>query len=158
MSLDNVCKFLLAQFDRTYPRVRGEWQEELKQEVRLTGKLTTDDGWVRRTFLQPWDNKQDLNSLVSHKPQGFSARLVNKALMKIWKELQLGKYYGKFRLKAQVHDEIIAAVCESLVPEEVAKEVAEIMEIKADITGGGVTRTMLIPSTYSVGDNWAEVS
>lgn len=159
MSLDNVCKYLLLAFDKTYPRVRGAWQQELIQEATLTGKLTTDDGWVRRTFLNPKKSKLDLNTLVSHKPQGFSARLVNQALMRVWKELQLGKYKGKFRLKAQIHDEILSCVHESLDVEAIAQEIADIMVIKTKVTcGRGIEREFSIPSTYSIGDTWAEVS
>lgn len=159
MTLDNVCRYLLLAFDKTYPRVRGAWQQELIREIELTGRLTTDDGWVRRTFLNPRKSKLDLNTVVSHKPQGFSARLVNKALMYIWKELQLKKYRGKFRLKAQIHDEILSCVHESLDVEKVAKEIADIMVIKTKVTCGlGITREFSIPSTYEIGETWAEVS
>jgi hypothetical protein len=151
-SLRAVCVYLLQCFDRAYPRIRSTWYAEVVAEIRSTGKLVTPDGWTRRTFLQPEKSKLDLNAAVAHKPQGLSVRLVNRALVKVWHELQLKKYYGKFRLKAQIHDEIMFMARDDIV-EAAAKEVAEIMEIPIKIEG----RTMLIPSTYEIGKCWKDL-
>jgi DNA polymerase I-like protein with 3'-5' exonuclease and polymerase domains len=144
-----VCKYLLQCFDKAYPRIRGDWQQELIQEVQTTGKLVAPDGWTIRTFMQPWKNKLDLNSCVSLKPQGLSARLVNKALFRIWRELQMGKWYGKFQLLAQIHDEILF-MADDDIAEEAAKTVADMMVVPIVIHN----RTMTIPSTWAVDKNW----
>lgn len=151
-SLMQVCNHLLSCFDAAYPRIRGEWQQELIREIQTTGKLTSPDGWVIRTFLRPWKSKPDLNSAVSLKPQGLSARLVNKALMRVWKELQLGCYRGKFRLLAQVHDEILFEATEDIV-DEAARRVAEMMVVPLTIHG----KEMRIPSTKEVGICWKDL-
>lgn len=151
-SLKAVCTYLLNRFDETYPKVRGEWYQSMVAEVRNTSKLVTPDGWTRYTFLRPEKSKLDLNAMASSKPQGLSARLVNQALKYIWRELQLKKYKGKFRLKAQIHDEIMFMATDDII-EQAAEEVAKIMEIPITIHG----RTMVIPSTFEIGKCWKDL-
>lgn len=145
-----VCEYLLNQFDKVYPKVRGDYQKEIIKEVKMTGKLTLETGWVRRTFLKPWKTKPALNACVAHKPQSLSVALVNKAFMKVWRELQIKKYRGKFRMKAQIHDEIMN-MCTPDIAEQAAKEVAEIMTIPTKING----KVMVIPSTFEINKCWA---
>lgn len=152
MQLRSVCEYLLLCFDKTYPRIRGEWYKEIVLEVLRTGKLTLPSvGYVRRTFLRPNKNKLDLNACVAHKPQSLSVHLVNKAFKKVWYELQIKKYSGKFRLKAQVHDEILFIAKPDLL-DSVCHEVADIMVIPTKVEG----RTMTIPSTIAKGKYWSE--
>lgn len=151
-SLIDVCEYLLGRFDATYPRIRGDWQKELVQEVLKTKKLTIPCiGYTRRTFLKPWENKLDLNTVCSHKPQSLSVHLVNKAFVKVWRELQLVKYRGKLRLKAQVHDELLN-ISKDEVKEAAAKDIADYMVIPTMVEG----KLMTIPSTIAFGKTWAE--
>lgn len=148
----DVATYLLAKFDQTYPRIRGDWYKEIIEEVVKTGKLYIPAvGWTRRTFLKPLKSKPDLNAAVAHKPQSLSVHLVNKAFFRIWRELQLGKYRGKFRLKAQVHDEIVSQVRPE-IRDQAAEEVAQIMVIPTEVNG----RIMTIPSTIAKGVYWNE--
>lgn len=154
-SLLKVCEFLLQRFDATYPRIRNlvdGWYREIVDEVVSTGKLYIESiGWTRRTFLRVTKAKPDLNAAVAHKPQCLSVQLVNKAFVRIWRELQLGKYRGQFRLKAQVHDEILFIAKDEII-DEALQEVADMMVIPLQITG----RVMSIPSTTAKGKTWAE--
>lgn len=155
MSLRAVCAFLLERFDLAYPRIRDMekgWYKEIIMEVLRTGKLyIAASGYTRRTFLKPTKSKLDLNTAVAHKPQSLSVHLVNQAFKKIWYELQLKKYSGKFRLKAQIHDENLF-IAKDDVLEGVAKEVADMMTIPTEVEG----RTMVIPSTIAKGKYWNE--
>jgi DNA polymerase I-like protein with 3'-5' exonuclease and polymerase domains len=151
-SLRDVATYLLAKFDKTYTRIRSDWYQEIINEVVKTGKLYLPSvGWTRRTFLRPLKNKPDLNAAVAHKPQSLSVHLVNKAFLKVWRELQIGKYYGKFRLKAQVHDELIFQTDPSII-DSCCEEVADIMVIPTEVNG----RLMTIPSSTAKGIYWNE--
>lgn len=148
----DVCRYLLAKFDETYPRIRGEWYDELVREVVMTGKSTIPSvNWTRRTFLRPLKSKPDLNTLASYKPQSLSAHLVHEAFLKIWKELQLERFKGKFKLVAQVHDELIIEADDDIA-EEAAELVANYMVIPIEVEG----RTMSIPSTKSIAKVWSD--
>ena len=66
--------------------------------------------------------------------------------------MQLGKYTGKFRLKAQVHDELVFQATPDII-DAVVQEVADIMVIPTVIEG----RLMTIPSTYKTGIYWSDL-
>lgn len=148
----DVAGYLLSRFDATYPTIRGAWYDSVIKEIETTGKLyIAATGWTRRTFLRPRRTKLDLNAAVAHKPQSLSVQLVNKAFLKVWRELQLGKYKGKFRLKAQVHDEIVFQTKPEIL-DQATEDVADIMVIPTVVEG----RTMTIPSTIATGYYWSE--
>jgi hypothetical protein len=152
MPLLQVCGYLLFRFDETYKRIRSTWYRELSMEVVRTGKLFLPEiGYTRRTFLQPNKSKLDLNAVVAHKPQSLSVALVNKAFKKVWYELQLKKYSGMLRIKAQVHDEILFTAKRS-IHGQVSKEIADMMVVPIKING----RLMTIPSTIAGGPSWAD--
>lgn len=151
MSFKAVAQKALDTFDKTYPRLRSTWYNEIVLEVARTGKLVTPVGYTRKTFLKPTKNASDLNACIAHKPQSTSVHLVNEAFYKIWRELQLKKYKGSFRLKAQVHDEIVSMARDWCI-EQSAKDVAELMTIPTTING----RVMTIPSTIAIGKTWAD--
>lgn len=150
-SLIEICQKSLDAFDAAYPTLRSRWYREIVTEVVKTGKLVTPLGYTRRTFLKPHENKLHLNACVAHKPQSFSVELVNEAFFKIWRELQLKKYKGKFRLKKQVHDEIVFMATDDIV-EQAAQDVADMMVIPTEVNG----RIMTIPSTIAMGKTWAD--
>jgi len=151
-SLTKVCQVCLDKFDKTYPTLRSSWYQSIILEIFRTGKLTSPDGFVRRTFLQPAKSKEHLNEAVAHKPQSFSVHLVNEAWFKAWRELQLKKYRGSFRLKAQVHDELVVMLKDEIA-EVAAKDLADMMVIPTVIHG----RTMSIPSTIAFGKTWGDL-
>ncbi len=152
MSIKSVCEYLLQCFDKAYPVIRGKWYTQIIAEVLRTGKLVTPTGYTRRTFLRPHKNKPDLNSCVAHKPQSLSSELVERAFVTIYHELQLKKYYGKFRLKAPIHDEIIFIATPDII-DEALEDVAQMMVIPITINN----RLMTIPSTKGKGMKWSEL-
>lgn len=144
-SAREIAVYLLKCFDKAYPRIRGAFQQELIHEVRTTGKLVLPNGWTRKTFLQPWKTKPDLNAVVAHKPQSLSVQLINKAYHKVWKELQLEMGSQHLRLKAQIHDSILFQYREDApwMPEKIS----EMMKIPCTVHG----RTFVIPNDLDVG-------
>ena len=151
-TLKQVCMFLLDAFDKTYPEVRGSYFDKLKIEVATTGKLTLPDKlFTRRTFLRPERSKLDLNSVVAHKAQCLSTILVERAFVRVWRELQLGKYSGSFRINAPVHDEILFIAKDEII-DSACHDVADMMTIPTMING----RLMTIPSTIAKGKLWSE--
>lgn len=152
MTLIGVCKFLLARFDAVYPRVRGAFQRELIAEINRTGHILYPTGWTRRTFLRPSKSKLDLNTAVATKPQGTSAHLVNKAFRRVFWKLQHKKYPSSFRIKMQVHDEIVF-IARPEVFEEAIELVREMMIIPLVIHG----KLMKIPSSRAEGYRWSDL-
>ena len=152
MKLLDVCKNLLNRFDTVYPRIRGQYHKDLKEEIRRTGKLyLACTKTTRRTFLRPATSKLDLNAAASHKSQSLSVLLVNESFVRLWRELQIKRYPGKYRLRAQVHDEIIASVRDDLV-DEIAPIMADMMTIPTEVDG----RVMTIPSSIATGKIWSK--
>lgn len=148
----DVCAFLLDRFDTSYPRVRGAFQQEVISEVRTTGMLSLPTGHKRRTFLKPWENKLDLNSAVASIPQGTSVQLVNKSMRKIYWTLQHGKYEGSFRIKMQVHDEVVFIALPDVFPQAL-QDVHDLMIIPISIHND----IMKIPSSTISGTRWSEL-
>ena len=105
-SVTQIANHLLKCFEKAYPKIRGEWQEKIKAEVRLTGKLTNPvSGWTRMTFLNPLADKSALNALVAHGPQHLSVKLVNDGLWAIYVRMVCA---GKaIRLLCQTHDSLL---------------------------------------------------
>lgn len=147
-----ICAYLLSLFDKTYPRIRGEWQKEVTNEINTTGKLTLPTGWVRRTFLRPSKSKLDLNSAIASTPQGLSVQLVNKAFRKIFWEVQHGSHKGVFRIKMQVHDEIVF-IARPDVFEQCIELVMELMIVPIPVHGD----IMSIPSSRAQGHRWSNL-
>lgn len=153
-----VANHLLGLFDKTYPKVRskkeGGYHYRIIEEVAKTGKLVTPDGWTRRTFLRPGadrSQKMDLNALVAHLPQSWSARILNKVFFNVWYELQIQKRI--VRLKAQIHDEILG----QCIPEHTDYVKERISELSRQPNQIG-ERTMVIPNDFKAGARlWSEL-
>ncbi len=144
--LKDIAKHLLDSFDKTYPRLRDKvdgWYGELMAEWRLSnGLIKTPDGWTRKFFGNPIDNKSSLNELVAHSPQHLNVALVDRGYFKIWYELEDPK---KFRIKGQVHDSVFFQVHKDHL--HLIDKAKEIFDATASITIHG--RTMFIPCDVS---------
>jgi hypothetical protein len=138
----DVAEYLLRCFDKIYPRVRHDWQAELINEVEVTGMLVTPDGWTRKTFLNPRENKNDLNALVAHSPQHLNIALVNEGFFRIWYELEDPH---KFRMKAQIHDSVLFQVHKDYL--HLIDKAREIYDATSRITVHG--RELFVPSDVS---------
>ena len=151
MRLLDVCEYLLNRFDDTYPSVRGKYYDEVIQEVLATGRLTIpcdEIPWTRLTFKRPSrdkKNKKDLNELVAHMPQGLSAKIIQRAWYKFWREWQILREV--VRVKAPIHDEIVYQ-CKPDHPQFQAagQALSEYMSAKYTVRG----RTLVIPCDFPV--------
>lgn len=169
MSLRDVCGYMLAVYEKTYPRVKGLWYDSIIKEVALTGRLVSPRGWTRIFFGKPSrSNKPLLNAAVAHPPQNLSVDIINEEFYNVWRASIYDGYYkngshiswplrGRVRIKAQIHDSIFFQypASDSAVP----GLVAGIMDTRVAITGADrVKRVMYIPSDISKGGHrWSEL-
>jgi DNA polymerase I-like protein with 3'-5' exonuclease and polymerase domains len=141
-SLLAVTTHLLELFEKTYPDVKGKYYDEVIEEIKLTGLLTTPVGWTRKCFDAPSREKRDklaLNKYVAHKPQCTSVMIVDEAEFDFWYRCQIVE--NKVRLKAQVHDEVVYMVRPKDY-EYTRPILAELMARPVEVNG----RTMIIPN------------
>jgi DNA polymerase I-like protein with 3'-5' exonuclease and polymerase domains len=105
------CKELLEKYHVPFKRVR-KWYDEIKHEVATTGKLVSPLGHVRHFFGNIQKDHNMLRSAVAHQPQNLSVSILNMGLWKIYKKLvvqpEAPLKVGDYRLKAQIHDSILA--------------------------------------------------
>lgn len=153
-----VCEYLLEQYNKTYPKIKGEYYASIVLSIKRTGTLVSPFGWVRKFFGDPSTNKQDLNSAVAHPSQNLSVAIVNREWYRIWRDTIYGSLRGRVRIKAQIHDSFLF-IYRTLAD---AEQVLSMMDQKVQVTDpAGVTRTLFIPSELSVGETptrrWSEL-
>lgn len=155
MSLLQVCSYLLAAYERTYPEVKKDWYEDIKRTISITKKLVSPLGWTRYFFSDPRSSKPALNSAVAHGPQNLSVGIINRCFYRVWRESVYGGLRGIVRLKAQIHDSILYAYKGDFTPQLVNDLMVEPTQVK-DVKG--VVRTMIIPPDISCGKtHWAQL-
>jgi DNA polymerase I-like protein with 3'-5' exonuclease and polymerase domains len=101
-----IAEFLLEAYSNAYPTIKTDYYDSIKYSVATTRKLISPLGWVRYCFSDPSKNKQALNSYVAHPSQNLNAGCLNKAWMRVFKEVAI-KEPKDFKLCAQIHDSII---------------------------------------------------
>jgi len=147
-----IAEHLLAQFDKTYPRIRGQFQDEIKQEILLTGCLRSVRGWTRKFFGDPTKSKPLLNAAVAHGPQNLSADALNEAFEIAWWELHDPK---DFRLIVSIHDSILFQFKGESGKAKIPRLI-EIMTIPITIPKTG--KTFIIPPAVDIwGKRWKEL-
>ena len=148
-TLKQVAEYLLDAFDKTYPKVRNDYQKCVIYEVETNRKLVGATGWTRYCFGTPSKNKLQLNSYVAHCPQSLNAMILNKAYMKVFYNVWR-RNKENFKLCAQIHDSILFQY--RIGHEYLAQQVKEEMEFYTDVTDiDGVTRQMLVPVDLNIG-------
>ena len=156
--LRKVCAYLLEQYDKTYPNIRGRYYASIVKRIALTGKLVSPLGWTRRFFGKPAENKQHLNSAIAHEPQNLSVHIINREFYALWHDTIYGALKGLVRLKAQIHDSIKLQYRQEYpnLPKEIEQKY---MRTKVQVVGSdGIERTMLIPNDVSAGKvRWSEL-
>lgn len=154
MGVFAVATTLLKSFEAAYPDVKGKYYDEVIHEIRTTGLLKTPTGWTRRCLETPSRERGDklkLNKYVAHLPQSTSVMLIDEALFDFWLEWQIKR--NAVRLKAQVHDEIVAQARPE-VRAEAQAALCEYMKRPLEVRG----RTMVIPNDGgSYGYRWGEL-
>jgi len=105
-TLKGFASELLEAYHVPFPRVKL-WYKEIYHEILTAGRLTSPLGHVRIFFGDISKDHNMLRGAVAHQPQNLSVEILNIGLWKIYKELVLPSK-GAFRLKAQIHDSILA--------------------------------------------------
>lgn len=145
-----VCEYLLKCFDVTYPRVRGDYYEEIRQQIKLTNKLVSPLGWTRYCFGDPSSSKVYMNAYAAHGPQNLSVAILNIGMLKIFNSL----ISPTFRLLAQIHDSLLFMYKDSIENRNKLMKAKELLTISVKIHN----RTMTIPPSMSFGKScWAEL-
>lgn len=146
-----VTEFLLNSFDKAYPKIHGEYQNNLVEEVKTTGmmKIPCEEfSWTRLTF-KDINIKHNVNSALSFKPQCLSGLKCNDSFYKIWKEFDLKQ--KRIRVVTPVHDSIVFQ--HKIGDEKVVEDLKLIMETPMTIHGV----VMRIPVDYGVqAKTWAQ--
>lgn len=110
-SILGFCKELLDKYHIPFPRVR-KWYQEIFDEIKETGRLVSPLGHTRVFFGDIVKDHNMLRSAVAHKPQNLSVSILNIGFWKVYKQMVVeptGELkLGDFRLKAQIHDSILA--------------------------------------------------
>lgn len=153
-SLEGVCKYLLLQYEKAFPEVKGAYYDSIVKEIVTTHKMVGATGFTRYCFGDPRKNKLDLNSYVAHKTQSLNAMCLNKAFLAVF--LQLG-FNPNFKLIAQIHDSILFMTRKR--HDYLADKVQELMTFPVPVTDcKGVTRDMIVPvDIKKLGNNWRGV-
>lgn len=173
----DVAKYLLAQFHKTYPRIREGYYASVINEIGTTRKLTSrafhhtkfnlrhakgtegikntaiswieHGDWTRYCFGNPDKNKSDLNSYVAHCPQSLNARTLNEAFLQVFYEIALPNP-TTFRLHAQIHDSILFSYRKDAT--DLPERVRELMEIPVTVRDvSGTYRDFTVPAALKIG-------
>jgi DNA polymerase I-like protein with 3'-5' exonuclease and polymerase domains len=150
-SAREVAEYLLKQFDKTYPTIRGDYQIWVIDQVLTHKKLTGATGWTRYCFDNPKKSKAALNAYVAHNPQHLNAQVLNKAYMKVFYDIAINPKYSKdFKLCAQIHDSILFQYRAG--KEFLADMVKERMEIEIECRDiKGIVRRFTVPAALKLG-------
>jgi DNA polymerase I-like protein with 3'-5' exonuclease and polymerase domains len=150
--LNGIATYLLNVYDKTFPIVKHEYYDSIKAEIYKTKMMVGATGWVRYCFGDPMKNKLDLNSYIAHKTQSLNAMILNKAFLKIFRELG---FLPEFKLLAQIHDSIFFMTKDG--HDYLADEVKRLMIMTVPVTDCfGVVRGLEVPvDLKKLGKNWA---
>lgn len=151
-----VTQYLLDGFAKTYPVVKGQYQQKVISDVISTHKLVGATGWTRYCFGSPQRNKRDLNAYVAHPPQSLNAMELNFAYMRVFLEIAL-REPDDFRLGPQIHDSILFQYRKSRL--DLAYAVQDCMTNPIAVTDiFGTTRTLIVPTDLKGGaERWSEL-
>jgi len=148
-TLMQFAKELLDVYHKPFPRIR-EWYKEIYTEVDTTGMLVSPLGHTRVFFGDIGKNHNMLRGAVAHQPQNLSVTILNKGFRRAYHEIVIPSN-GEFRLKAQIHDSILAqypkAKRDIYIP-----ELVRVMRNPVTIHG----RELNIPLDAKYGNNWAD--
>lgn len=150
--LQGIATHLLNVYDKTFPIVKHEYYDSIKLEIKKTKMMVGATGWTRYCFGDPMKNKLDLNSYIAHKTQSLNAMILNKAFLKIFRELA---FLPEFKLLAQIHDSVLFATKDG--HEYLAEEVKKCMLMTIPVADCfGVVRGLEVPVDIKcLGKTWA---
>lgn len=138
-----ITGYLLECFEKAYPTLKGPYYDWIRYCVKTTRQLVSPLGWTRYCFGNPEKNKQDLNSYVAHPSQNLNAGTLNRAWMRVFKDVAL-KEVKDFRLCTQIHDSILFQYREGR--RDLAKRVMECMLFPVTVKDcKGISRELIVP-------------
>lgn len=152
------CKELLEKYHIPFERVR-KWYQEIHYEVKTTRKLVSPLGHVRHFFGDIEKDHNMLRSAVAHQPQNLSVEILNIGFWKIYKQMvvapskESGLVVGEYRLKAQIHDSILAQYKRDK-RDIVVPMMMRLMDNPVEVHG----RTLRIPVDAKIGTVWGKCS
>ena len=166
MSYLQVAEYLLEQFHKTYPMIKGTFYAGVIEEILTTSMLSSkamhhpwddpkgtaydyDEGkaaWTRYCFGDPSKSKPQLNRYIAHPPQSLNAQTLNISFLSVFHDIAIHPKHSKnFKLLAQIHDSIIFQYREG--HEYLADMVVERMEVPLTLKGyDGKIRTFVVPA------------
>lgn len=139
---------LLESYHKPFPRIR-EWYAKTKLDISTRKMLVSPLGHTRYFFGDITKDHMMLRSAVAHAPQNLSVSILNIGLWKTWELVKKSK--GELRLKAQIHDSILAQCVKTKL--EYKDQVQELLRNPIDIHG----RTLIIPTDRKSGDSWGDM-
>lgn len=148
------CKELLDKYHVPFKRVK-EWYVNIYNEVKATRMLKSPLGHVRYFFGDIEKDHNMLRSAVAHQPQNLSVSILNIGLWKVYKQMVVRPVeplkLGDFRLKAQIHDSILAQYRKDL-EQYCVKMMMRLMDNPVTVKG----RELRIPVDAKVGTVWGK--
>jgi len=151
-----VTTYLLSLFDKTYHIMKGPYYDSIKTQVKMSSKLVGPTEWTRYCFGNPSSSKRDLNSYVAHPSQSLNAMLLNRAYLKVFRNVWM-KHPQDFRLCAQIHDSILFQYKKDR--EDLAWEVKKQMRCPIMVTDTfKKVRELIVPVDLKGGaERWSDV-
>jgi len=182
-----VADYLLEQFHKLYPGIKGTFYEGVKLEIGKTKMLASQavhhswqnnneslplfkelaeksyvdmvgKAWIRYCFGSPSTNKRHLNAYIAHPPQSLNAQTLNKSYLSVFKDIAINpNHSNNFKLNSQIHDSILF---QHRIGHEYLKDmVVERMQVPVTIRAyDGLIRTFVVPADASnSGQYWSEL-
>jgi len=149
MSFKDFAAMCLEKFHAPFPRIK-EWYEDVKLRIITTHKLVSPLGWTRYFFLER-DGKLSYTAqteAIAHEPQNLSVSILNIGLWQVWQMTKESN--GEFRLKAQIHDSILAQFKDD--KPELTERMNDCLQNPVVIHG----KTLLIPTDVKTSKVWKE--
>jgi len=149
VTMRQFAQSLLDVYHKPFPKIK-EMYKDIYNEIDTTGRLVSPLGHTRIFFGDIGKDHNMLRGAVAHRPQNLSVTILNIGFLRAYKEIVLPSQ-GEFRLKAQIHDSILAQY--PIAKRDVyLPKLVECMQNPVVIHG----RTLRIPLDAKFGHNWAD--
>ncbi len=139
---------LLESYHKPFNKVR-EWHNQVKLDIATTHMLVSPLKFTRYFFGDITKDHAMMRGAVAHGPQNLSVSILNIGLWEVWKLVKKEK--GALRLKAQIHDSILAQYKDGR--EDLKHKVISLLERDVLVNG----RTLRIPVDSKEGKSWGEM-
>ena len=148
MTLVEFAGYLLDKYHDPFPELRSSWYPMTQAQIDSKGYLESVFGFRRYFFGK---SKDIIRTAVAHQPQNLSVAIINKGILRVYKEAVVKTEAKIVRLKAQVHDSALFQIKDGHVDEWFPK-LQELLVTPVQVNG----RTMVIPVDGALGKTWKE--